>query len=162
MESEPGRGSRFRVWLPALACTAKATEPLTVAAPDWRGAGTILVVDDEEAVRSTATKMLELLGFEVICAADGLEAIEIYRADPRRFRGVILDATMPNLDGIATFRELVRIREDVRVVLSSGYAKDDIVAPLEGRGLSGFLQKPYRLYDLMAVLQGLPEHRELD
>jgi CheY-like chemotaxis protein len=162
VESAPGRGSRFRVWLPALAGTATATEPVAVAARDWRGSGAILVVDDEEAVRVTATTMLELLGFEVACAADGLEAIEIYRADPRRFRGVILDATMPGLDGVGTFRELVRIRDDVRVVLSSGYAKDDIVAPLEGRGLFGFLQKPYTLHDLVAVLQGLTEHRELD
>ena len=78
VESAPGRGSRIRVWLPALGPTSAASEPVAVAARDWRGSGTILVVDDEEAVRAAVTSMLELLGFEVICAADGLEAIELF------------------------------------------------------------------------------------
>jgi signal transduction histidine kinase/CheY-like chemotaxis protein len=162
VESAPGRGSRFRVWLPALGPASAAVDPVAVAARDWRGSGTILVVDDEEAVRTTATRMLELLGFEVVSAADGPEAIELFRADPQRFRAVILDVTMPKLDGIATFRELVRMREDVRAILSSGYARDEIMTPLQSLGLFGFLQKPYTLHDLVAAIQDLPESAEMD
>jgi signal transduction histidine kinase/CheY-like chemotaxis protein len=155
VQSTPGRGSTFRVWLPAVAGELSASEPPARPARDWRGSGTILVVDDEEAIRFTLQAMLELLGFETVTAADGLEAVEIYRDNPDRFWCVLLDATMPNLDGEATFRELVGIRENVHVVLSSGYTRNDIMTRFAGRGLSGFLQKPYKLEDLSAVLQGL-------
>ena len=160
VESTPGRGSTFRVWLPVFAGTAPAAAPAAAPTPDWRGAGTILVVDDEHGVRVTAQATLERLGFETLGAADGRDAIDLYRANPDRIWCVLLDATMPGLDGDATLRELVRIRENVRVVLTSGYSKDDILARFHGRGLAGFLQKPYRLQDLSAVLQGLRDARE--
>jgi CheY-like chemotaxis protein len=155
VESTLGSGSAFRLWLPALPGNATASEPPAAPVPGWHGSGTILVVDDEAAVRLTATTMLELLGFDTVCAADGLEAVEIYRANPEKFWCVLLDATMPRLDGEGALRELVRIRENVRVVLSSGYSKKDIMARFAGRGLSGFLQKPYTLQGLTAVLQSL-------
>ncbi len=161
VESAAGRGSMFRVWLPALAGEAAVAEPARRPARNWRGSGTILVVDDEEAIRLTAAHMLDLLGFETVTANDGVEAVEIYRASPDRFWCVILDATMPRLGGEATFRELVGIRENVRVILSSGYTKDDIMARFAGRGLSGFLQKPYTLENLTEVLQSLSAAREL-
>jgi two-component system, cell cycle sensor histidine kinase and response regulator CckA len=150
------------VWLPALTGEATASKPVGLPAQNWRGSGTILVVDDEEAIRLTAQGMLEVLGFQTVAAADGLEAIEIYRASSERFWCVLLDATRPKLGGEATFQELVRIRRNVRVVLWSGYTKDDIMGRFAGRGLSGFLQKPYTLQDLTAVLQSPSVTREIE
>lgn len=155
VRSSPGRGATFRVWLPAVAGELTAPEPLRSTARNWTGSGTILVVDDEDAVRSAAECMLEVLGFQTVPAADGPEAIEIYRADPERFWCVLLDATMPKLDGEATFEELSHIRPDVRVILSSGFSKNDIMARFAGRRLAGFLPKPYTLENLAAALQNL-------
>ncbi len=157
VQSAPGRGSAFRVWLPAISGPVEAAAAAGAPAPHWRGLGTVLVVDDDEDVRSTAKELLELLGFKTLTAADGLEAVEIYRADPDRIWCVLLDATMPRLSGEATFQELVRIRGNVRVVLSSGYSKDDILARFAGHSLSGFLQKPYTLAHLVAVFQNVNE-----
>jgi len=157
VESAHGRGSTFRVWLPALATESPDTEMIARPPQNWRGTGTVLVVDDDEDIRAVAQGMLELLGFKTVAAADGLEAVEIHRADPERFCCVLLDATMPKLDGAATYKELARIRPDVRVILSSGYTKSDIAARFAGCGLAGFLPKPYTLEDLSAALRS-PGH----
>jgi len=117
--------------------------------------GRVLVVDDEEGIRFLAERMLKRLGFETLSAANGLEAIEIFRTHAQRIWCVLHDLTMPWMGGEATFRELVRIDASVRVVLSSGYARDDIMGRFGQIKPAGFLQKPYRQQQLCEVLQGL-------
>jgi len=154
--SEPGRGTTFKVLFPACAekteQTAAAVAATGAAAP-WRGAGLVLVADDEETVRSITRRQLERLGFEVATAADGAEALERFRADADRVACVLLDLTMPKLGGEEVFRELRRIRPDARVILMSGYNEQDATQRFTGKRLAGFLQKPFRAQDLVDKLR---------
>jgi len=152
--SEPGRGSTFRVFLPASAQAAVAPAG-SGQAGNWRGEGLVLLVDDEELVRSIGSSLLRELGFEVRTAADGCEALERFREHDGRFVAVILDLTMPKLDGEETFLELRRIHPGVKVILTSGYNEQEVSQRFVGRGLAGFIQKPYQLEDLRQALRRL-------
>ena len=144
--SEPGQGTTFKVLFPAIEDAIEG-EAATVPAPvpAWRGEGTILLADDEESVRAVAALMLERLGFSVITAADGREAVEIYRARAAEIDLVVLDMTMPHLDGSQAFAELRLISPDVRIILASGYSQEDVATRFRGKSVAGVLQKPYTL-----------------
>ncbi|HEO69850.1 MAG TPA: PAS domain S-box protein [Candidatus Hydrogenedentes bacterium] len=142
--SELGRGSTFRVFLPCAESTAQATRDSTEEDVVWRGAGTVLLVDDEETVRTVGKMMLEELGFNVLVAKDGQEGVDVYREHANEVDIVLLDMTMPRLSGEQAFAELRRIRPDVRVLLSSGYNEQEATHRFAGKGLAGFLQKPYQ------------------
>ena len=113
---------------------------------------TVLVVDDEEAVLSLTQQMLEVLGFTVLTAVSGRQGVEIFRAQRDRIRLVLLDMTMPQLDGEGTLREIRHIRSDVPAILTSGYDEEAATRRFAGTGLAAFIQKPYRLEDLMSVV----------
>jgi len=155
VHSEPGVGTTFKVLFPAV-----EQDWMVVARPDAvkpagrQHAGTILLVDDEESVRTTACRMLERSGFQVLTAADGRKALEIYRARRSEIALVLLDLTMPDLDGEETFHALRQIDPNVRVILSSGYTESEIIPRFAGQGLTGFLQKPYTTAALMECLRG--------
>jgi len=152
VSSEPGKGTTFRVLLPASgpANPAVPSEPAAISA---RGSGTVLVVDDEEVVRTLAERMIEQAGFSVLAASGGREAIRLFREHQHEVSCVLLDLTMPDLDGAETFVELRRIRADVRVVLSSGYSEEVATQRFAGEGLAGFIQKPYQHDTLIAQIQ---------
>jgi CheY-like chemotaxis protein len=153
--SEMGRGSTFKVMLPAAALLdqsgAEPSHGSTAPAAAETRALTVLVVDDDETVRSVTRRMLEHAGYTVLQAADGVEALEIYGANPG-IDVVLLDMTMPHMDGEETFRELRRISGDVKVVLTSGYNEQDATERFAGKGLAGFIQKPYRPAELVAKI----------
>jgi CheY-like chemotaxis protein len=111
---------------------------------------TVLLVDDEETVRRVGASMLERLGCQVETAPDGRAAIEIFAENPSRFDCVILDLTMPRMGGEECFERLREIRDDVVVVLTSGYSEQELVDRVAGRGMAGFLQKPY-LYEVFTA-----------
>ena len=166
--SEPNRGTSIQVLLPTL---DPADSPgVDHGAPDaessfWRGSGTILVVDDEEPVRTLTRHMLERMGFRVLLAGDGREAVQMFRdveATGERIVCVLLDLTMPKMDGEETFRELYRVRKDVTVVLVSGYSEQELAERFAGIGLAGFLQKPYRLATLQHRLVALLRKDDAD
>lgn len=115
--------------------------------------GKVLLVDDDDAIRIVTGRMLEKLGFTVVPVPDGEEAVRFYREDPEGIRLVILDLTMPGMDGEECFRELRRIRKDVRVILSSGYNEQEVTQRFAGKGLAGFIQKPYVLDHLVAKVR---------
>jgi CheY-like chemotaxis protein len=119
----------------------------------WRGHGTVLLVDDEPIVREVAAVMLERLGFAVLAAADGAEAIERVRAEPQRFSAVLLDLAMPRMGGEECFTALHRLRPDLPVLLSSGYSQPELSQRFADRGLAGFIQKPYRYEDLATAMR---------
>ncbi len=150
--SEPGQGSTFKVLLPASAQPAQE-ESARAGTGGWKGSGKALLVDDEETVRVVGQRMLERLGFEVVCAGNGAEALAIFRERPGDFVCVILDLTMPHMDGEETFRELRRVRPDVCVVLSSGYNEQEVTQRFAGKGLAGFIQKPYQIDALAQALR---------
>ena len=160
VDSEPGKGTTFKVLFPALTEKRDAVRsPKSSSLADWRGKGTILLADDEESLVALGARMLEHLGFTVLTAADGLQAVELYRERGKEIDLVLMDLTMPHMDGVKAFDELRRLNPDVRVVLASGYSREDVASRFAGKGLSGVLQKPYTLFKLKGVLAGLlPEH----
>ena len=146
--SERDRGTTFKLFLP---CTSDRLERTTPGVPPVQrigGYGCILVVDDEEAVRTVASRTLQRLGFKVEVAADGREGIERYRAHPASYRLILLDLTMPNVDGEAAFREMRKINPDVRVLLMSGFNENEAISRFNGKGLAGFVQKPFEAEQL--------------
>jgi CheY-like chemotaxis protein len=161
VHSEEGRGTTIKVLLPVAAGgeSARTAPTETPASETPAGRGTVLLVDDERAVLEVASKMLEVLGFEVLTAADGRAALDHFGADPNRFALVLLDLTMPRMDGEETFRQLRDIRPDVVVVLSSGYNEQDLITRFAGKGLAGFIQKPYRLDELSEIIDGVLDRR---
>ncbi len=151
--SEVNRGTTFKILFP---CAGPAAADPAAAGPlpsEWRGSGMVLVADDEEYVRVTARRMLEFGGFEVVLTQDGREALEVFRRDPDRFRAVLLDLTMPHLGGEAAFREIRRLRPETPVVLMSGYNEQEVGDLFAGKGLAGFVQKPFRIDDLLAAMR---------
>ena len=153
--SEQGKGSSFRIYLPASKQTA--TPALTpIGNPvSWRGSGAVLVVDDEEVVRTLACRMLATLGFSTQTASNGREGIEVFKREGGRFRFVLLDLTMPELDGVETFRELQAIRSDVPVILSSGYSEQSVSGRFDAAAPAAFVEKPYRLEQLAAAIRSV-------
>jgi len=154
--SEPGKGTTFKVLFPATespASSSPASQEKTSDAAPWRGEGTVLIVDDEESVRTVVSQMATKIGFDVITASNGREAVEIFSDHADEITCVLLDLTMPHLDGEGTFRELRRIRSDVLVILCSGYNGQDATQRFTGKGLAGFIQKPYSMATLREKLQ---------
>jgi len=140
--SEPGKGSTFKILLPA---SSKPAEILNndLRNDHWKGSGTVLLVDDEETVRGIGAEMLKELGFGVLTANDGREAIATYKSNTD-INFVILDLTMPHLDGEQCFRELRMLNPDVKVIMSSGFSELEVTQKFVGKGLAGFIQKPYK------------------
>ena len=143
--SEPGRGTTFKLLFPASANAPRRLGAATGECDEYEGSGTVLVVDDEESVRNTARGMLEQLGFCVLTAANGAEALETYRAHRDGIVCVLLDLTMPKMDGKETFQQIRLINPAAIVLLSSGYNEQLAIQQFVGSGLAGFIQKPYQL-----------------
>jgi CheY-like chemotaxis protein len=141
VESTPGGGSTFTVVLPA---TGSDVEPAQRGPQlELRGTGHVLVVDDEDLVRSMARAALERCGYTVEVAADGLLAVQAVSARPAYFDVVLLDLTMPAMSGDEALKEIHAIRSDIPVILSSGLSDSEALRRFEHRGLAGVLQKPY-------------------
>jgi two-component system cell cycle sensor histidine kinase/response regulator CckA len=113
----------------------------------------LLVVDDDDNVRRVAADFLRRQRFEVLTASDCEVAIDLLREHAARIACVVLDLTMPRLDGVAAFAVLRRLRGDVPVILRSGYSEEEAMARFTGSGLAAFLAKPYRLETLHATIQ---------
>jgi CheY-like chemotaxis protein len=142
INSEPGKGTTFTVFFPALNVSADSSPREKPIDKDWRGEGTILVVDDEDAIRNLTELVLKSKGFNVLTAADGLEAIDLFRKNKEKILLVLLDQTMPQMGGDETLIELRNIQEDVRAVLLSGYHEKEIRKHADDLGYGGFLKKP--------------------
>ncbi len=147
--SEPGKGSTFRVLFPATTRAGTERSALTSGAThSGPGRGTVLLVDDEEIVRRMAKASLEQLGYRVIGANDGVRALEAFRANQSEIDLVILDLTMPVMSGHETLARIRSVDPHVPIVLSSGFSESEATRQFEGKGLAGFLQKPYTISQL--------------
>ncbi len=152
VDSTPELGTRVRALFPASR-EAACSRPDRTSLPSGESAGgTVLVVDDDDNVRPVTQMMLERLGFQVLLACDGREGLDVFRAHRGEIVCVLLDLTMPEMDGEETLAALRELDPRVRVILSSGYNQLEVVQRFAGRGLAGFVQKPYRLADLRATL----------
>ena len=151
-ESALGEGTRFDIFLPRSVAAEnqvpKASEPRKIG--DTEGSETLLLVDDEPAVRGVAEALLGRLGYQILVASDGREALEIYEREREEIGLVMLDLTMPVLSGKETFAELRKRNCSVPVLICSGYLVDlNAFEEETGHCPEGFVQKPYRI-DLMA------------
>jgi CheY-like chemotaxis protein len=154
IESEPGRGTCIRVLLPIgsrKAGLAPATTPTSSRL--LQGSGTVLVIDDDGAVRMIASRILERMGFSVLTAENGAVGLDLFRARMHEITFVLLDLTMPVMGGEQAFAELRRLRGDVRVILASGYNEQDATSRFAGAGLAGFIKKPFTIEGLGAVIR---------
>lgn len=164
LDSEVGKGSTIRVLFPVAekvrSSVVKAgpileTEPSAMVSPPRRK--TILVVEDEEMVRDLVLSRLSSLGYDTIHASDGEEGVAVFQERQNEIDLVLLDFVMPRMNGVEAFRELKRIKPDVKVILSSGYTEDVVLEEFSGDRPAGILHKPYRLEELRAELGRLLE-----
>ncbi|MDQ6951006.1 MAG: response regulator [Mariprofundales bacterium] len=147
--SEEKRGSTFKVLLPLDDSPQEqaALEP-SDSLDGWQGSGTVLVIDDDETVREVLVEMLKSLGFSSLTADDGDIGIARYQEQPQAIDLVITDLTMPRMGGEEVFTELRRCNPEARVILCSGYDEADAGLRFSGKGLAGFLHKPFQIEDL--------------
>ena len=119
---------------------------------------TIMVVDDEPMVRATLKRILEKFGYKVILAENGEEAVELYKSFGNDIHLIIMDLTMPKMDGGTAFSTIKLINPDVKVILSSGYNEQEISQRFVSKGLAGFLQKPYEMKELIDKIKKVLKH----
>lgn len=157
--SEEGRGTTFKLIFPAVGGEPQALDG-EYSAESWTASGLVLVVDDDETVRQVSSRIVQKLGFEVITANDGREGVDLFRPRSAEVVVVLMDLTMPYLDGEQAFREIRAIRPDAKVILMSGFSEQDAVNRFAGKGLAGFIQKPFRpdalRRKLREVVQSIP------
>ena len=156
--SEPGKGTSMKVFLPS-ADPVSDEAGLPAGPPPWRGGGTLLVVDDETDARAVARAMGTHLGFHVVEASDGEEAVKLFQQRRGEIALVLMDLTMPRMDGREAFLRMKDLDPGVPVVLTSGFSENDAVLDFAGRGLAGFLPKPYPRSQFEAVLRKAMERK---
>jgi PAS domain S-box-containing protein len=153
VDSEPGLGTRVRVLFPEEREEVPEDRISSGHPLPFEGKGTVLVVDDEPVVRMTVSRYAERMGLQAMTAADGPEAIRVFSECGDTIDLVLLDMTMPGMDGRETLVELRSIRPDVPVLLSSGYSEEEALSAFENIQLAGFLQKPYSIDELASTLR---------
>ena len=150
VESEGGHGTTFTLFLPLIATAQPKNEeerPLMV-----KGSGTVMVVEDEGDLRLIAAEFIKGLGYDVVTCKDGMEAVEYYAAHTRSIDAVIVDIIMPRMGGYKCISKLKEINPAVRVLVSSGYGLPSDTQMIITGGISGFIQKPFRIEELSQIL----------
>ncbi len=150
--TEPGKGTQFSVYLPALKDAATQNDVAEVELPRGNGE-TILVVDDERSIRQITEQTLGAFGYRVLLASDGAEAVAIFAQQHAAIDAVIMDMTMPTMDGASAIRVLEKIDATVPVVAASGIAGNEALAMGAGENAKAFLQKPYTADAVLNVLR---------
>jgi PAS domain S-box-containing protein len=154
--SEPCRGTTFQVFLP---CAAKAVAqaadgiPAGSSEPAASATGIILVVEDEDLLRAAVSKSLQKIGFSVMAATDGSEALKQMRAHRDNLDAVLLDVTLPGTSSREVLEEARRIRPDLRVVVTSAYSKETVDASFAGLPVEHFIRKPFRVSEVVRLLK---------
>jgi PAS domain S-box-containing protein len=150
--SAPGRGSRFEILLP---CTSQAPKANGAAGSFFRAsensAATILVVEDEDALRNAVSNFLRKKGFSIIEASDGRSAVDIFRENDPQIDAILLDMTLPGLSGSKVLEEVRRIRPAVSVVVTTAYSRETVLSDALAEEVT-YLRKPYQIRDLLNAL----------
>ena len=155
VQSEPNAGTTFRVMFPAAEGSISLELEKIHEDAAWRSDGLVLVVDDQPAVRNLARTVLEQAGLRVLTAADGQEAVTVFAQHAREIHAVLLDLSMPGMDGGEVFMHITQLVPEIRVVLCSGFNEQDVNTKLGGRKPAGFLRKPYHPSELVNRLRSV-------
>ena len=153
LESEEGKGSTFKVFLPRELKGEEAPTPEGSLATQIGEGSTILVVDDEVLIVIATSMMLKKSGYNVLTSADGTEALALYKANATRIDLVLTDVMMPRMDGVELARALKKINPEVKIIASTGQASEILQADLQALGVHLILRKPYDIKQLLAALQ---------
>jgi PAS domain S-box-containing protein len=149
-----GRGTAFSVYLPASDDPATRSDAPPAREQPEHGAGRrVFVVDDEQAIVRVVTQLLQRIGYEASGEANPLRALDTFKADPQRFDAVVLDLSMPHLSGPDLARELLRIRPELPIVMTSGRIGPEDVQSLRALGVREILMKPSSIDELSAALE---------
>ncbi|NVM22371.1 MAG: response regulator, partial [Desulfobacterales bacterium] len=146
VDSEKEQGTTFSIYLPVS--EKKAWKAAKAAAEIVKGNGTVLLVDDEEVILEVGRDLLEAVGYRVLTAKDGKEAIEVYKKNRQEIEIVVLDMVMPNMGGGEAYDRIKEIEPHVKVLLSSGFSIDGEASQILERGCDGFIQKPFDMKEL--------------
>ena len=149
--SEKGHGSTFNIYLPASG--EEVLDEEKPVSDTLRGSETVLFVDDEDMIIEVAGELFEQLGYKVLTAGNGREAIETYEKNKERIDIVLLDMVMPDMSGGETYDKLKKINPDIIVLLASGYSMDGTATEIMDRGCNGFIQKPFKMKELSQKLR---------
>ncbi len=147
--SEVGTGTVFHILLP---CSRDSVESLQNIGEIITGEGLILLVDDEEIIRITGKDLLKEMGYDVILAKNGLEAVDVFKTRHKEIDLVIMDMIMPEMSGSEAFIKLKKIDKNCKVIIASGFTKDESLDQMKELGLCGFINKPYRDFELGKLL----------
>lgn len=153
IESSPGQGTRVTIYLPASRATTEREPEASDNGQAESLSGTVLVVDDEEVVRTFARHALEHFGVTVLTAENGKAATDLFERKPDAIDAVLLDMTMPVMGGVETLETMRQIRADIPIVLTSGYDEESTAQELVAKGEVKFIHKPYRMLELAQVLK---------
>jgi PAS domain S-box-containing protein len=154
--SEPGRGTTFNVYLPAMEISSEARKEQAAAADLPRGNGeTVLLIDDEASILIITSQTLQAFGYRVLTATDGAEAVAIYAQHRHEIAVVLTDMMMPIMDGPATIRALTKINPGVKIITASGLNANAEVAKASGMGIKHFLTKPYTAATLLKTMRAI-------
>lgn len=148
VESQPQHGSCFTIFLSPKQELPKTPVTCHGAKTGSQGNGFILVVDDEEMIRSVTERVLKRLGYRVLVAADGVEGLQTFRDHSEEIDCVLLDLTMPRMNGEELFHAIQAIKPEAQIILMSGYTEEDATGHIGVHGLAGFLQKPFTINEL--------------
>ena len=157
VDSEKKAGTTFTIYLPAS--EKEAVRDKAAPAEMLKGSGTILLIDDEKMILDVGCELLEELGYRVLCALSGREALDIFQKNSDKIDLVIMDMIMPGMGGGETFDRLRHINPNIKVLLSSGYSVNGQATKILRRGCNGFIQKPFNLNQLAEKIGNIMEKR---
>jgi two-component system cell cycle sensor histidine kinase/response regulator CckA len=160
--SRVGRGTSVAMFVPIAPAHTQSRPPERLSDEDlerFAGTETILVVDDEAIVRSVGTKILKQFGYRTVEAASGSEALRIVADERENVAAILLDIVMPEMEGPEVFKRLKERGIDVPVLLCSGFSVAGLVDGMRAQGVAGFVQKPYRLRELLPALRAALDGR---
>lgn len=165
IDSKMDSGSRARIIFPAITGKVESSSS-EISASSHTGSDIskkdlVLVVDDEDVVRELCMEFVRIAGFGVLGAEDGIEGLEIFRRESDNLSCVLLDLSMPKMDGVTAFHEMKKINPGIPVILCSGYSEEDAVRSFAGEKLAGFLQKPYKLDMLLEKLNSIVKKNKM-